>query len=96
MPNSLNNGNSALLSLQPPLIDGLTVLGEELVVGTEIHVNYSLSVKQTPVATPMHLTVCTSMNLLVDVRSIDHAEILIGIRTKKLQHLIDSQALDSV
>ena len=72
------------------------MLGKRLVIGAEIHVHDPLPIAQNTVADIRLLAVGATMYLLIDIRGRDRAEIFILVRTKKLQHLEQSQTLDPI
>ena len=76
-------------------MDGLALLGKGLVVGTEFHVDYPLSVSQATVADIGGFTVRAEMNLPVDICGRNSAQIFILICPEELQHLVQAQTHDA-
>ena len=70
--------------------------GNRPVVWAKIHIDSAFTVVQAFIATLEFFAVGAAMNLPVDIRNRDYAEIFVLVRPEEMQHLVQSQALHPV
>ena len=70
--------------------------GNRPVVWAKIHIDSAFTVVQATVATLEFFAMGAAMNLPVDIRNRDCAEIFVLVRPEEMQHLVQSQALHPV